>query len=74
MFRGFITLILFTTLACVIVGEFLISFSFNFLGLAGYELELLIEYKNHREYSVLNLGVKISYVSEIPNSFSIRFT
>lgn len=73
LFRGFITLILFITLACVITGEFLISFSFNFLGLAGYGLELL-NIKNHREYSVFNLGLKMPDASEKPNSFSIRYT
>ena len=73
LFRGFITLILFITLGCVITGEFLISFSFNFLGLAGYGLELL-NIKNHREYSVFNLGIKMPDASEKPNSFSIRYT
>ena len=73
LFRGFITLILFTTLSCVIVGELIISFSFDFLGLAGYGLNLL-NIKNHREYSVLNLGIKMTDAYEIPNSFSIRFT
>ena len=73
LFRGFITLILFTTLSCVIYGELIISFSFDFLGLAGYGLGLL-NIKNHREYSVLNLGIKMPDASEKPNSFSIRFT
>ncbi len=73
LFRGFITLILFTTLSFVIYGELIISFSFDFLGLAGYGLGLL-NIKSHREYSVLNLGLKMPDAYEIPNSFSIRFT
>jgi hypothetical protein len=72
-FKIFITSILFITLGCVIVGVSLLSFSFKFLGLAGYGLELL-KLDTKREYSVLDLGKQMPEASEKPNSFTIRFT
>ena len=72
-FKIFITSILFITLGCVIVGVSLLSFSFKFLGLAGYGLELL-DIKTKRKYSVLDLGKQMPEASEKPNSFTIRFT
>ena len=72
-FKIFITSLLFITLGCVIVGVSLLSFSFKFLGLAGYGLHLL-DIKTEREYSVLDLGKQMPEASERPNSFTIRFT
>jgi hypothetical protein len=72
-FKIFITSILFITLGCVVVGVSLISFSFDFLGLAGYGLGLL-DIETNRKYSVLDLGKKMPDASEKPNSFTIRFT
>lgn len=73
LFQFFITIILFGTLALVILGSRLISFSFNFHGLAGYALGLL-DISPHREYSVLDLGLSIPESYEFPNNFTIRFT
>jgi hypothetical protein len=72
-FKIFISSILFLTLGFVILGVCLISFSFEFLGLAGYALSLL-GIANSRNYSVLDLGKQMPDASEKPNSFSIRYT
>ena len=72
-FKIFISSILFLTLGFVILGVCLISFSFEFLGLAGYALSLL-GIDNSRNYSVLDLGKQMPDASEKPNSFSIRYT
>ncbi len=73
LFQFFITIILLGTLTLVILGSRLISFSFNFHGLAGYALGLL-DISPHREYSVLDLGLSIPESYEFPNNFTIRFT
>jgi hypothetical protein len=73
LFQIFITSILFFTLGCVIMGISLISFSFDFHGLAGYGLDLL-KIDNHREYSVIDLGRQMPSSAEKPNSYTIRFT
>ena len=67
------SLLLFGNLALVILGSRLISFSFNFHGLAGYALGLL-NISPHREYSVLDLGLSIPESYEFHNNFTIRFT
>ncbi len=73
LFRIIITFLLFITLALVIFGSYIISFSFNFHGLAGYALNLL-KIEDHREYSVLDLGFSVPKSYENPNSKAIRFT
>ncbi len=73
LFRIIITFLLFATLILVIIGSYIISFSFNFHGLAGYALTLL-NIDDHREYSVLDLGFSVPKSYENPNSKAIRFT
>lgn len=60
-------------LALVIAGSVLMTFSFNFEGLAGWALPLL-DVPAHREYSVLDLGVQLPQSAQNPNSFTVRFT
>ena len=73
LFRIIITFLLFITLILVIIGSSIISFSFNFHGLAGYALNLL-DIDDHREYSILDLGFSVPKSYENPNSKAIRFT
>lgn len=61
------------TLALEIAGSVLMTFSFNFEGLAGWALPLL-DVSAHREYSVLDLGVQLPQSAQNPNSFTVRFT
>jgi len=70
LFRIIITFLLFITLILVIIGSSIISFSFNFHGLAGYALNLL-KIEDHREYSVLDLGFSVPKSYENPNSKAI---
>ena len=60
-------------LALAIAGSVLMTFSFNFEGLAGWALPLL-DVPAHREYSVLDLGVQLPQSAQNPNSFTVRFT
>jgi hypothetical protein len=71
--KPFIAIILLATLGTLVSGLYFKSFSFDFVGLAGWAMTLLDqEHKN--EYSVIDLGVKIPGAAEFPNSFGIRFT
>ncbi|BFU23488.1 hypothetical protein EHI8A_065250 [Entamoeba histolytica HM-1:IMSS-B] len=76
--RFFIVKLLMILLLCiscglVIVGMFLQSFSFDFLGLAGWALDLL-GYSQHRDFSVMDLGIGLPSACREPNSFAVRFT
>lgn len=71
--RFFVLGFLVVTLALSIAGSVLMTFSFNFEGLAGWALPLL-DVSAHREYSVLDLGVQLPQSAQNPNSFTVRFT
>ena len=72
-FRIFISSMIFLTLAFVIAGCATQSFSFYFHGLAGYALNLL-DYPDHREFSIIQLGFDVRNVYENPNAPEIIFT
>ena len=72
-FRIFISLMIFLTLALVIAGSITNCFSFYFHGLAGYALNLL-DYSNHREYSIIQLGLDVRKSYENPNAPEVIFT
>ncbi|EAX89982.1 hypothetical protein TVAG_124530 [Trichomonas vaginalis G3] len=55
------------------IGLVSISFSFNFVGLAGYALNLL-DTPHEKHYSVIDLALKLPDAAQYPNSFTIRFT
>lgn len=57
----------------IILGIVLISFSFEFLGLAGWALKQL-GYEYTREFSVVDLGVQLPGATREPNSFAVRIT
>jgi hypothetical protein len=61
------------SLVLVILGVSFISFSFEFLGFAGWALGLL-GISPTREYSIITLGAKLPEAVENPSSFTIRFT
>jgi len=71
--RIIVTLILVLTLGTLIFGLISTSFSFSFVGLAGWALELLGE-PHERQYSVIDLGTNIKKSAQFPNSFGIVFT
>ena len=73
VFRTLISILLFLTLALVLVGSNITSFSFYFHGLAGYALDLF-QISPHRDYSVLELGFKVPDAAEDPKDGVIRFT
>ena len=72
-FRIFISSLLFITLGLVIIGSITESFSFYFHGLAGYALNLL-NYPEHREFSILQLGFDVRDVCEDRNAPEVIFT
>lgn len=55
------------------VGLRAISFSFDFVGLAGWALNLL-NTKHEKHYSVIDLAIQLPDAAEYPNSFTVRFT
>ena len=64
---------IFLTLALVIAGSITNCFSFYFHGLAGYALNLL-DYSDHREYSIIQLGLDVRKSYENPNAPEVIFT
>ena len=72
-FRVFISSMIFLTLILVIAGSVTKCFSFYFHGLAGYALNLL-DYSNHREYSIIELGMDVRKSYENPNASEVIFT
>ena len=72
-FRIIITILLFGTLALVIIGSNTTTFSFYFHGLAGYALELF-DISDHRDYSVIDLGINVPKSYEDPKDGVIIFT
>ena len=70
--RIFITFILFSSSALVIIGSVIKSFSFYFYGLVKYFFDLL-GIETHRDYNFVKLGSKISNSYENPNAGIIRF-
>ena len=73
LFRVIISFLLFLTLGLVLYGSLIISFSFNFHGLAGYALDLF-NISPERDYSTYELGLSVPEAAEFPNSVVIRFT
>ena len=72
-FRIFISSMIFVTLGLVIIGSLTKSFSFYFHGLAGYALNLL-DYEDHRDFSIIRLGLDVRDVYENPDAPEIIFT
>ena len=72
-FRIFISSMIFVTLGLVIIGSVTKSFSFYFHGLAGYALNLL-DYEDHRDFSIIRLGLDVRDVYENPDAPEIIFT
>ena len=72
-FRVFISSMIFLTLILVIAGSVTKCFSFYFYGLAGYALNLL-DYSNHREYSIIELGMDVRKSYENPNASEVIFS
>lgn len=66
----FVILVTFSTL---IGGIILNTFSFEFVGLIGWVINLL-DIDNRQEYSVINLAFDLPPACEHPNSFTVRFT
>ena len=69
---GIIIILLFT-LGTLISGIICKSFSFDFVGLAGWAMSLL-QTPHKQEYSVIDLSIKLPGAAEFPNSFGVRFT
>ncbi|EAX85903.1 hypothetical protein TVAG_025310 [Trichomonas vaginalis G3] len=57
----------------VLFGSYLKTFSFEFVGLAGWALRL-VKAQQYREYSVIDLALQLPEAAEHKNSFGIRFT
>jgi len=57
----------------MILGTYLETFSFDFVGLVGWLLPML-EIDPHRAYSVLSLTAEVPDSAQEPNSFTVRFT
>jgi hypothetical protein len=72
-FRIFISSMIFITLGLVIIGSVTKCFSFYFHGLAGYALNLL-DYPDHRDFSIIKLGLDVRDVYENPDAPEIIFT
>ncbi|ELP86273.1 hypothetical protein EIN_114170 [Entamoeba invadens IP1] len=68
---GLIVLIL-IAMFLVILGMFLESFSFNFLGLAGWAFDIL-NFEHTRNFSVMDLGVNFPAATREPKSFVVLF-
>lgn len=56
-----------------IIGSVLNTFSFNFIGLAGWALPFL-DINPNRAYSVITLTEEVPPSARRPNSFTVRFT
>jgi len=71
---GFLIIfILLSTLALFVSGVSLESFSFDFVGLAGFALNLL-DYQHKKDYGVIDLATKITKAVEYPKSFTVILT
>lgn len=71
--KYFVILVILITLGTLIGGIILKTFSFEFVGLIGWAINLL-DHKNKQEYSVINLAFDLPPACENPNSFTVRFT
>ncbi|ELP86097.1 hypothetical protein EIN_327440 [Entamoeba invadens IP1] len=60
------------SIGLIVTGFFINSFSFDFYGLAGWALDLL-DFSQHRDFSVMDLGVDLPSACREPNSFVVRF-
>lgn len=68
-----IGVLLVIALGLVSYGISVDSFSFDFVGLIGYALDMLD--KPHKKvYSVIDLAILLPHAAENPNQFTIRFT
>lgn len=61
------------SLGCFTCGIIFKSSSFDFVGLAGWFIDLL-DRPTFQEYSVIDLGTGITKASEFPDSFAVRVT
>ena len=68
-----IAVLLVVSLIITILGSVLNTFSFDFVGLAGWALPML-DIDPHREYSVITLTEEVPGSARRPNSFTVRFT
>ena len=71
--KVFVIVTILVTMASLGAGMYYKSFSFAFVGLIGWVMELL-GYSHVTEYSVLDLPYNLPLCAEYPNSFTIRFT
>jgi len=71
--RGLVTVLLIAAAILFWFGIFSTAFSFDFVGLAGWALDLL-GVSPHRKYSVVELGLKVPPSARHPNSFNVRST
>ncbi|KAH0795623.1 hypothetical protein GPJ56_000502 [Histomonas meleagridis] len=68
-----VPIVMLVALVLVIVGVCLKSFSFDFVGLLGWAMNLLGK-PNYNEYSVIDLALDVPSAAEYPNTFNVRFT
>lgn len=71
--KNVVSLSLVFSIILFIFGSYMKTFSFEFVGLAGWALQLL-NAEQYREYSVIDLGLQLPKAAEQPNSFTIRCT
>jgi hypothetical protein len=71
--RILVTIILLAAFVLLIFGLISYSFSFDFVGLAGWALNLL-GYPHKKEYSVIDLARKLQGSVEHPHSYNVVFT
>lgn len=71
--KYFVIFVILCTLATLIGGIILDTFSFEFVGLIGWVIDLL-DINNKQQYSVINLAFDLPPACENPNSFTVRFT
>ena len=68
-----IAVLLVLTLILTILGTVLNTFSFDFIGLAGWALPFL-DINPKRAYSIISLTEEVPPSARLPNSFTVRFT
>ncbi|ELP83632.1 hypothetical protein EIN_417410 [Entamoeba invadens IP1] len=70
--RILVVVLIIISMILVIVGMLLNSFSFDFMGMTGWALDLL-NYPQHRIFSIMDLGIQLPGDTREPNSFVVRF-
>ncbi|EAY09767.1 hypothetical protein TVAG_414190 [Trichomonas vaginalis G3] len=73
LLKNLLSCILIFGIITFLFGSYMKTFSFEFVGLAGWALEL-VKADQYREYSVIDLALQLPEAAEHKNSFGIRFT